>query len=355
MSNGTTTWNYTYDANGMRTSRTNGAKTYNYVYNGSQLTQMTVGNDTLCFVYDATGAPVIVLWNNSVYYYITSLQGDVLQIINEDVEIVATYDYDAWGNVVSVGGTMANTLGALNPLRYRGYVYDQETQLYYLQSRYYNPEIGRFINADALVSTGQGLLGNNMFAYCGNNPVTNVDYLGYFGICVLDDPMNVNRAFTTPGMFGGGGGSVADVSSSYHARQNVREYDRYWRNSCYNPNMSWSTGSGNVATQLQTCANTANAQVSGTGAVAGTHKHTAFAAEVNKLGDSSLRTEVSYLNGQEVAYGTKGSIRFDVMLFNGDTPIAAWDFKTGAAILTESRITQMLERSGLNIPIYMIK
>ena len=182
MSNGSTTWNYTYDANGMRTSRSNGTTTYNYVYNGGQLTQMTVGNDTLYFIYDATGAPVIVLWNNSVYYYITSLQGDVLQIINEDVEIVATYDYDAWGNVVSVGGTMANTLGALNPLRYRSYIYDQETELYYLQSRYYNPEIGRFINADALVSTGQGLLGNNMFAYCRNNPVIFIDPSGEFGL-----------------------------------------------------------------------------------------------------------------------------------------------------------------------------
>ena len=147
----------------------------------------------------------------------------------------------------------------------RSYVYVEETELYYLQSRYYNPEIGRFINADALVSTGQGLLGNNMFAYCGNNPVTNVDYLGYFGICVLDDPMNVNRAFTTPGMFGGGGGSVADVSSSHHVRQNVREYDRYWRNSCYNPNMTWSNGGvGAIGTSANAESGGASAQIPST-------------------------------------------------------------------------------------------
>ena len=73
---------------------------------------------------------------------------------------------------------MATTLGQLNPLRYRGYVYDQETGFYYLQSRYYNPEMGRFINADALVTTGQGFVGNNMFAYCGNNPVNMEDYSG---------------------------------------------------------------------------------------------------------------------------------------------------------------------------------
>ena len=84
----------------------------------------------------------------------------------------------AWGNILSTGGTMASTLGKHNPLRYRSYVYDEETKLYYLQSRYYNPEICRFISADAFVSTGQGILGYNMFAYCGNNPVMRVDPAG---------------------------------------------------------------------------------------------------------------------------------------------------------------------------------
>ena len=73
---------------------------------------------------------------------------------------------------------MAGTLGFYNPLRYRGYVYDEETGLYYPQSRYYDPEMGRFINADDYISTGQGLLGNTMFAYCFNNPVVFVDNTG---------------------------------------------------------------------------------------------------------------------------------------------------------------------------------
>ena len=73
---------------------------------------------------------------------------------------------------------MAATLGTTNPLRYRGYVYDTEYELYYLQSRYYDPEIGRFLNADAFASTGQGFVGNNMFAYCGNNPVLYLDSNG---------------------------------------------------------------------------------------------------------------------------------------------------------------------------------
>lgn len=94
------------------------------------------------------------------------------------------WTYDDAGNITSrkeyayTTGSMASTLGAHNPLRYRGYVYDNDTELYYLQSRYYDPQVGRFINSDALVSTGQGVLGNNMFAYCGNNPINRTDPTG---------------------------------------------------------------------------------------------------------------------------------------------------------------------------------
>lgn len=253
MSDGTTTWNYTYNADGMRTFRTNNdGGTYRYVYNGGQLDYLRLtekdanGNVigwVLRFTYSPDGAPLSVSYAGSTYYYVTNLQGDVVALVDSYGNTAAEYTYDAWGDLLDTTGPMANSLGKRNPLRYRGYVYDRETGLYYLQSRYYNPEVGRFINADGLVSTG-GLLGNNMFAYCENDPVKNVDHLGYFGICVLDDPMNVNRAFMTPGMFGGGGGggSVAGVSSSYYAMQNVRAYDSWWRNSSYNPNMTWSCG-----------------------------------------------------------------------------------------------------------------
>ena len=84
------------------------------------------------------------------------------------------------GNILSTSGSLSDTLGKSNPLRYRGYVFDQDTGLYYLQSRYYDPEMGRFINADAFTSTGQGLLGNNMYAYCGNNPANYSDPNGCY-------------------------------------------------------------------------------------------------------------------------------------------------------------------------------
>lgn len=174
----------TYDANGMRTSRTDGTTTYKYVYNGSSLVQMTVGSNTLYFTSDT------VTYNGTTYYYVTNLQGNVTGIVDGSGAAVATYVYDAWGNLISEEPA-ANTIGHLNPIRYRGYVYDPEVDLYYLQSRYYDPERGRFINADGLVSTG-GLLGSNMFAYCNNNSVCYTDYTGHAAIpskahCLIDD------------------------------------------------------------------------------------------------------------------------------------------------------------------------
>ena len=184
MTDGTTTWNYTYNADGLRTKKTDGTTTYSYVYNGSQLSQMKVGSNTLYFSYDASGVPMSVTYGNATYYYITNVQGDVTGILNSDGALVVSYTYDAWGNQLSCTGDDAATLGTYNPLRYRGYVYDQGTGLYYLQSRYYDPEIGRFINADSLIDN-RGFITQNVFQYCGNNPVNNADSSGnLFGAIV---------------------------------------------------------------------------------------------------------------------------------------------------------------------------
>jgi len=178
MSSGGTTWTFTYDADGMRTQRASSSATYNYVYNCSQLSQMTVDGNTLYFAYDASGTPLSATYNGTAYYYATNLQGDITAILNTSGTAVVTYTYDAWGKPLTISGSMASTLGTHNPLRYRGYVYDTETDLYYLQSRYYDSALGRFLNADAFAATGQGLLGYNMFAYCANNPVTRKDAAG---------------------------------------------------------------------------------------------------------------------------------------------------------------------------------
>ena len=88
------------------------------------------------------------------------------------------YKYDAWGNILSITGSLASTIGQINPFRYRSYYYDVESGFYYLNSRYYDPSVGRFLNADGAVSTGTGILGFNMFAYCNNNPVNLIDSMG---------------------------------------------------------------------------------------------------------------------------------------------------------------------------------
>ena len=113
------------------------------------------------------------------YYFVRNIQGDVIALVDESGNRLVEYTYDAWGNILdTVYYGDAQYYATYNPFRYRGYVYDIETGLYYLNSRYYDPEIGRFINADNYISTGQGFLGRNMFAYCLNNPVCYHDKSG---------------------------------------------------------------------------------------------------------------------------------------------------------------------------------
>jgi len=119
-----------------------------------------------------------VTYNDCTYHYVTNIQGDVIAILDDIGRLVCRYVYDAWGNVTTYDERPDN-IGYYNPLRYRGYVYDQDTNLYYLQSRYYSPEWCRFLNADSIVSgVGGDVLGYNMFAYCFNNPVNHSDSSG---------------------------------------------------------------------------------------------------------------------------------------------------------------------------------
>ena len=121
-----------------------------------------------------------MVYNHVDYFYVRNTQGDIIALIDKAGNKVVEYKYDSWGAIVDVSGSMAGSLGKKNPFRYRGYYYDEETGLYYVSSRYYDPEIGRWINEDVYISTGQGLLGNNMFVYCENNPVNRIDSTGQF-------------------------------------------------------------------------------------------------------------------------------------------------------------------------------
>ena len=158
-------------------------ETHQYIYAGGKLLRETITEGettkTLDFTYDNVGMPYNLTYNNgsttATYYYITNLQGDVMYLADASGNEVAAYDYDPYGKIISATGAMAE----INPLRYRGYYYDSETGFYYLQSRYYDPEICRFINADSYASTGDGFTGLNMFAYCNNNPANRIDPDGH--------------------------------------------------------------------------------------------------------------------------------------------------------------------------------
>ena len=147
--------------------------------------QDTDGNFTY-FQYDTGGMPVGMLYNERQYYYVTNQFGDVTAIIDEDGYIVCEYVYGDWGEILDITGDLE--IAEANPLRYRGYYYDNETGYYYLQSRYYDPNICRFINSDIpeiANTTKEIITGFNFFIYCDNDAINNDDPIGvYFGIIV---------------------------------------------------------------------------------------------------------------------------------------------------------------------------
>ena len=184
MQSGNLLATYTYNADGLRTSKTVGGATTEYYWMNGTLYAQKTGEEYLYFLYDESGmAYGFVVKNNteeSYYYYEFNLQGDIIGIINSAGTKVVEYTYGAWGDILSITGSMATTIGQKNPLRYRGYYYDGETGFYYLQSRYYDTEVCRFVNADGFVTTGQDITGYNMYAYCGNNPTNRLDLHGNF-------------------------------------------------------------------------------------------------------------------------------------------------------------------------------
>ena len=183
---------YTYDAEGLRAAKTvNGVKT-TYQYLGGQLQYEKKGDTEVHYLYDANGVlkglrTVEAGGTVKNYYVVTNTRGDVTQIYNEAGDLQAAYTYDSWGKILSIKDGAGNevtsdsSIGKLNSLRYRGYYYDDETGFFYVGSRYYNPEWGRFLNADAQVGINGDLLGANVFAYCDNNPIMLYDPNGFDG------------------------------------------------------------------------------------------------------------------------------------------------------------------------------
>ena len=188
---------YAYNDEGMRTSKTVSGVEHKYQLNGTRIVSETWGNHTIFYVYDENGSIAGMRYRTSSYaegvfheyLFEKNLQGDVVAIYNASGTKLVSYTYDAWGKVTTTYTNSGASTGArYNPFRYRGYYYDEDTGLYYLNTRYYDPCIGRFISADTssiLSASPMGLTDKNLFAYCDNNPVVRSDNGGEFWTIVI--------------------------------------------------------------------------------------------------------------------------------------------------------------------------
>ena len=162
---------YTYNADGCRTKKTVGGVTTEYWLDGGQIVSQKSGDERIWYYYDSNGTRLAMEYGGQMYYYYYNVQGDVLGLFDDTLNVVVEYTYDSWENILSATGSKAATVGKANPFRYRGYYDDEESGLYYLQSHYYDPATGRFLNADGVLGANQDPLSYNLFAYCSNNPI----------------------------------------------------------------------------------------------------------------------------------------------------------------------------------------
>ncbi|MBU5489448.1 RHS repeat domain-containing protein [Butyricicoccus intestinisimiae] len=179
---------YHYDMDGVRDSKTVDGVKHEYITQGGNVT-LERWNDgeekSLEFIYDNGGAPYSVIYSRGnevdTYYYILNQQGDVIRIVDTSGKTVAEYTYNGWGEILNVSNAKGSEIGTLNPIRYRGYYYDSELNMYYLQSRYYDPVMKKMVYADdESVSEKATLRDHNLFSYCDNNPVNRADKVGEF-------------------------------------------------------------------------------------------------------------------------------------------------------------------------------
>ena len=147
--------------------------TTEYRMAGSLLVSERTGDETIWYQYDSAASLVAMIIGGTRYNYVRNAQNDIVGLIDSTGKRVVSYKYDSWGRAVNISGTMAATVGHKNPFRYRGYYFDAESGMYYLQSRYYDPEIRRFISADNIIVTGTSVeyQNVNLYEYCSDNPI----------------------------------------------------------------------------------------------------------------------------------------------------------------------------------------
>ena len=179
LTNGQTSASYDYDESGIRTKKTVNGVTTTFQLDGSKIVSENRNGTVQSYFYDENGSVLGITYGGENYYFRKNFRNDVLAILNASGEVVVEYSYNPWGNILAVTGSLASTLGADNPFRYRGYYYDTESCFYYLNSRYYDAKVCRFVNADLVVAgVGGDLRGYNLYTYCFNNPVNRRDLSG---------------------------------------------------------------------------------------------------------------------------------------------------------------------------------
>lgn len=169
---------YGYDHTGNRVRKTIDGVTTDYCMAGDLLVAETTGDKIIWYKYDSAANLISIRAYGKEFFYIKNLQNDVIALADASGEIVTEYKYDSWGKILSITGSKKDTIGKTNPFRYKSYYYDNETGMYYLRNRYYDPEIRRFINADnffAVQGSPETLHNRNLFAYCDHNPLTRSD------------------------------------------------------------------------------------------------------------------------------------------------------------------------------------
>lgn len=170
---------YTYNANGVRVSKSVNGVLHSFFLEGTKIVCEKWNNNVLIPLYDNEDIVCGIVYNNVPYYFHRNLQDDIIAIVDQAGNTVARYAYDAWGACISASGE--SEIASINPFRYRGYYCDIETGYYYLQTRYYDPTTGRFLNSDDIkyLGTTDCSIGFNLFSYCDNNPVNRSDVNGH--------------------------------------------------------------------------------------------------------------------------------------------------------------------------------
>jgi len=309
---------YKYNINGIRTSKiVNNIETKFYLENDNIILEKR-GSNVLYYIRDTIDGLIGFKYNDDIYYYKVNEQGDILGIMDSDYNIVANYEYDSFGNILYItdenGSDVSNDLthiANINPFRYRGYYYDSETKLYYLNSRYYNPEWGRFLNLDDRVGTNGDLISYNLYAYCGNNFVMGIDlsgkgFLKKLSKAITKTVTTVKKAIKRITKIINSAISVIKSVSSKVVRINM--------NTSVNK-VEGMTGSKYIASRTQTSTTSVSKKVFG-------DDDALFNIDINLDSNSSWKNSIKYsLKGKNVSVSSEiglGSSMLSVGYFNGD-------------------------------------